>query len=77
MIFVQKRICLSCRKFRLEDPVSGICRVVKGLSDYPLKGLEESCGKWVDGGHQYSIRRGWIKTTLAREKDSQSDKISS
>ncbi len=66
MIYLQKRICLSCRKFRLEDPYSGVCRLDKNVEQYPLKITEDSCDKWVDGGHQYHIRCGWIKTTLEK-----------
>ncbi len=69
MIYLQKRICLSCRKFRLEDPYSGVCRVDKTVEHYPMKTTEETCDKWVDGGHQYNIRLGWIKKTLESEKE--------
>lgn len=68
MIYIQKRICLSCRKFRLEDPHSGVCRVDKTVNPYPVKTTEETCEKWIDGGHQYHIRLGWIKKTLEKEK---------
>ncbi|HIQ36448.1 MAG TPA: hypothetical protein EYH36_00380 [Desulfocapsa sulfexigens] len=71
MIFLQKRICLSCRTFRLDDPYSGVCRVDKTVEHYPMKTTEETCGKWEDGGHQYNIRLGWIKKTLEMEKGSQ------
>ena len=73
MIYLQKRICLSCRKFRLDDPHSGVCRVDKTVEHYPMKKTEDSCEKWVDGGHQYNIRCGWIKTTLAKEKENTKD----
>lgn len=69
MIFVQKRICLSCRKFRLEDPTSGVCRRDKTVKQYPMKTTEDSCENWIDGGHQYNIRCGWIKATLAKEEE--------
>ena len=71
MIYLPKKICLSCRKFRLEDPHSGVCRVDKNVEFYPMKTTEDSCEKWVDGGHQYHIRCGWIKKTLAKEKESE------
>jgi hypothetical protein len=70
MTYLQKRICLSCRKFRLEDPCSGVCRVDKTVVHYPMKTTEETCEKWEDGGHQYNIRLGWIKKTLEMKKDS-------
>ncbi len=71
MIYLQKRICLSCRKFRLEDPYSGVCRLIKGIEYYPMKKTEDSCESWVDGGHQYHIRCGWIKATLEKEKETE------
>jgi hypothetical protein len=71
MIYLQKKICLSCRKFRLEDPYSGLCRVDKTVEQYPMKTTEETCGKWEDGGHQYNIRCGWIKKTLANAKEAE------
>ncbi len=63
MIYLQKKICLSCRKYRLLDVDSGLCRLDKSV-EYPTKTNEESCEKWVDGGHQYDIRCGWIRKTL-------------
>ena len=69
MIYLQKRICLSCRTFRLTDTQSGLCTVDKSVEHYPMKKLEDSCDKWVDGGHQLNIREGWIKSTLKKERD--------
>ncbi len=69
MIYLQKKICLSCRKYRLEDPYSGLCRVDKSVEHYPMKKNDDSCEQWIDGGHQYHIRMGWIKTTLAKKED--------
>lgn len=69
MIYLQKKICLSCRKFRLEDTQSGVCRVDKSVEHYPMKTIDDSCEKWVDGGHQLNIRQGWIKSTLKSEKE--------
>ncbi|MCF8055349.1 MAG: hypothetical protein K9K37_01760 [Desulfocapsa sp.] len=69
MINVQKKICLSCRKFRLEDTQSGVCRVDKSVEHYPMKRIKDSCEKWVDGGHQVNIREGWIKSTLKKERE--------
>lgn len=64
----QKKICLSCRNFSLQDTTSGVCKVVKGLAVYPVKAIEESCEQWRDCGQQYFIRTGWIKGRLAQEK---------
>ena len=68
MIYLEKRICLSCRKFRLEDPQSGVCRVDKSVDRYPMKRTEDSCDKWEDAGQQYYIRTGWIKKTLGEKE---------
>lgn len=68
MIYLQKRICLACQKFRLVDAYSGVCRVDKTVDNYPMKLTEDSCDRWVDGGQQYHIRCGWIKKTLEKEK---------
>lgn len=65
---MQKKICLSCRNFSLQDPYSGVCKVVKGLATYPLKATEDTCDQWRDCGQQYFIRTGWIKGRLAKEK---------
>lgn len=57
-----KKICLSCKHYRLSDEISGVCRVDKGGSEaYPLKVNEDSCDRWLDCGQQYYIRKGWIK----------------
>lgn len=69
MILLQKRICLSCRKFRLDDPQSGICRVDKSVEHYPMKRKDETCELWQDAGQQYYIRTGWIKRTLAKQEE--------
>jgi len=47
--------------------------VDKTVEHYPMKTPEDTCEKWVDGGHQYNIRCGWIKTTLAKEKENAKD----
>ena len=57
-----KKICLSCRYYRLSDIMSGVCRVDKKKKDaYPVKLNEDVCPLWSDCGQQYFIRRGWIK----------------
>jgi len=57
-----KKMCLSCKHYRLKDEMSGICRVEKSdKSNYPMKLNEDICDKWKDCGQQYYIRTGWIK----------------
>lgn len=63
MIYLQERSCLNCKKFRLIDAESGICRVDKTVDDYPVKGVKDNCKLWIDAGQQYYIRLGWIKKT--------------
>jgi hypothetical protein len=60
-----KKICLSCRHFSLQAPASGVCKLVKGMTNYPVKSIEESCESWKDCGQHYFIRTGWIKRQLA------------
>lgn len=69
MIVVQEKTCLSCKKFRLEDPYSGLCRLDSSAEHYPMKRTDDSCERWQDGGQQYYIRTGWIKRALAKEKE--------
>lgn len=65
-----KKMCLSCRYYRLQDQMSGICRVDKGATTiYPIKGNEDICEKWSDCGQQYYIRKGWIKGKQSQEQD--------
>ena len=67
-----KKICLSCRHYRLRDELSGVCRVNKeGVGNYPVKLNEDSCDQWHDCGQQFYIRRGWIKARI--EKGSGAD----
>ena len=69
LIYLQNKTCLNCKKFRLEDPHSGVCRQDKTVEHYPMKGKDDTCEKWLDAGQQYHIRLGWIKTTLKKEED--------
>lgn len=69
MIYLQTKTCLNCRKFRLEDTQSGVCRLDKTVEHYPMKSIEDSCEKWEDAGQQYHIRLGWIKKTLEKNKE--------
>ncbi len=58
-----KKMCLSCRSYRLKDELSGICRVDKSKKkNYPIKLNEDICDNWSDCGQQYYIRTGWIKS---------------
>lgn len=70
MIYLQKKTCLNCKTFRLEDTQSGICRVDKTV-EYPMKSKEDTCDKWKDSGQQYYIRLGWIKKALQKESQHQ------
>lgn len=69
MIYLQERSCLNCKKFRLEDAQSGLCRVDKTVEHYPMKSIKDCCEQWVDAGQQYYIRLGWIKKSKTREND--------
>lgn len=62
-----KKICLSCRRFSLQDPASGVCKLEQGVTPYPLKAIEDTCEQWKDCGQQYFIRTGWIKARLAKD----------
>jgi hypothetical protein len=69
-----KSTCMSCKFFKIEDTVSGHCRVQvreSGNRDAPrpMVKQEDSCAKWADCGQQYYIRLGW-----ARSQDKIKDK---
>jgi len=58
----ERKICLSCKHFRLERRESGLCRVEKDRAkNYPNKRPDEECLKWQNCGQQYFIRLGWLK----------------
>ena len=62
-----KKICLSCKYFRLESVEKGICRVDKeNNKNYPTKKNDDVCARWQDCGQQYFIRLGWIKAEKTR-----------
>ncbi len=66
-----KKMCLSCRYYRLQDEMSGICRVDKDAAkNYPLKLNEDLCDEYSDCGQQYYIRKGWIRGKQNLEKES-------
>jgi hypothetical protein len=57
-----KKICLSCRHFRLEHVHDGVCRVDRASkTTYPRRKVDGDCSRWQDCGQQYYIRLGWIK----------------
>ncbi len=64
-----KKVCLSCKYFRLTEIDTGICRVVKKdrVEEYPVKKNEDSCDLWKNSGQQYYIRLGWIKKKSQHE----------
>ena len=67
MIYLQERSCLNCKKFRLEDAQSGICRLDKSVEHPPMKRIKDCCEHWIDAGQQYYIRVGWIKKSQEKE----------
>ncbi len=68
MNYKMKKLCLTCKFYRLKNSQSGVCRVDrKNSPDYPKKTNEDSCSRWLDCGQQYYIRVGWIKARLAEE----------
>ncbi len=56
-----KKICLSCKFYKLEDKFSGLCRVEKKNKPYPMMLHNDVCEKWSEAGQQYYIRKGWVK----------------
>jgi len=65
----EKRTCLGCKHFRLEDIHSGICRLEKNGKPYPRKLHSDICAQWTGCGQQYFIRLGWIKSKKAEEEE--------
>jgi len=58
----KRKMCLSCKYYRLRDEISGFCRVNKKKStEYPVMKNDDVCEKWYDCGQHYYIRNGWIK----------------
>lgn len=54
-----KKICLSCKYFRLRNVAEGICRVDRDTNkEYPVKQKTDGCGNWQNCGQQYYIRLG-------------------
>lgn len=68
-MYTVKKICLSCKYYRLTDEVSGVCRVdKKTVNPSPWKANEDTCDRWQDCGQQYFIRTGWIKAQKTKDK---------
>jgi len=65
----EKKTCLGCKHFRLEDVHSGVCRVEKNGNPYPVKQHDDLCPLWSGCGQQYYIRRGWIKNKLSEKEE--------
>ncbi|MFP7755922.1 hypothetical protein ACLG6S_14945 [Thermodesulfobacteriota bacterium B35] len=68
--------CLSCKFYKVEDALSGFCRVaVKETGDRdaerPMVRADNGCDKWVDSGQQYYIRLGWIRAQQAGKDKAQ------
>lgn len=59
----QEKTCLSCKKFRVIDNETGLCRLVKKekVEDYPVKKHTDSCEEYKNCGQQLYIRLGWLK----------------
>ncbi len=58
--------CLSCKFYKVEDALSGFCRVIvretgNRDAEKPMVRADSACDKWVDSGQQYYIRLGWIR----------------
>lgn len=59
--------CMSCKFFKIEDVMSGYCRVqVRETGDKkapkPMVKQDDTCHKWADCGQQYYIRLGWVRS---------------
>lgn len=62
-----KSTCMSCKFFKIEDTMSGFCRVLaKETGDRnaprPMVKQDDLCSKWADCGQQYYIRLGWARS---------------
>jgi len=69
-----KATCMSCKFFKIEDAMSGYCRVnVRETGDRnapkPMVRQDDTCDRWVDCGQQYYIRLGWVKSRGKEEKN--------
>lgn len=71
-----KMTCMSCKYFRIEDPMSGYCTVSGGTgkASGPKAMVRggDTCEQWADCGQQYYIRLGWIKAYNKREGEKNS-----
>jgi len=65
-----KKMCLSCKFYRLKDAHSGVCRVDKSKKNScPITLKEDICDSWSDCGQQYYIRTGWIKSQIKKKAE--------
>ena len=59
-----KKICLSCKRYRIEDADKGICRLaLKNNASEQSAGVAAThcCEQWADCGQTYYIRTGWLR----------------
>lgn len=66
-----KSTCMSCKFFKIEDTMSGYCRIkvreTGGENNpQPMVGKGDTCASWADCGQQYYIRIGWVKSQQKR-----------
>ena len=70
-----KSTCIRCKYFKIEDSLSGFCRVqIRKSRDKqapkPMVKQDDTCENWEDCGQQYYIRLGWIKSQeTAKDKE--------
>jgi len=70
-----KQTCMSCKFYKIDDELSGYCRVEKNKDkndtvQREMVRQDHSCRKWIDCGQQYYIRLGWIKAQVKKKKNS-------
>lgn len=68
-----KSTCMNCKFFKIEDSMSGYCRVkiretCNKKADKPMVRQNDVCNKWADCGQQYYIRLGWVKSQNAEKE---------
>lgn len=70
-----KSTCMSCKFYKIEDAMTGYCRVTrsgktgKNKKDRPMVRQDHSCQEWQDCGQQYYIRLGWLKSQKDKKPD--------
>ena len=68
-----KSTCMSCKFFKIEDSMSGYCKIqARETGDKntlkPMVKHDDSCDRWIDCGQQYFIRLGWVKSQNEKKK---------